>query len=64
MNNNKFTERTIQIFEQVDAICKEFKNAQYFDTHLAYVLLTDDKSLGANILKKILLVKIEFQIYI
>ena len=53
MNNNKFTERTIQIFEQVDAICKEFKNAQYFDTHLAYVLLTDDKSLGANILKKI-----------
>ena len=31
MNNNKFTERTIQIFEQVDAICKEFKNAQYFD---------------------------------
>ena len=53
MNNNQYTERTIEIFREVDSICRELKNAQYFDTHIAYVLLTSEKSLGANILKKI-----------
>jgi len=53
MNSKKYTERAYEIFEEVDAVCKQFKNAQYFDTHLAYVLLTSDKSLGANILRKL-----------
>jgi len=53
MNSKKFTERAYEIFEEVDAVCKQFKNAQYFDTHLAYVLLTSEKSLGINILRKL-----------
>ena len=53
MNSKKYTERAYEIFEEVDAVCKQFKNAQYFDTHLAYVLLTNGKSLGANILRKL-----------
>ena len=53
MNSKKYTERAYEIFEEIDAVCKQFKNAQYFDTHLAYVLLTNGKSLGANILRKL-----------